>query len=220
MGKMGSEKKRDDVIHKLIQKIDENPNDAKNYYNLAAILVKQQSFDQAEELLVKSRENFNDSSSVDLLTYGLGNVYYAEGLYEKANRTFQTVRDQRLKKEANMMIAQGYFAQSEYKMAFAFGLTVLENSPSDADVNELMGDISLALGDIKMAQKYYDVALKAKKTAKLLFNRGVVEMAISKTKNNKFFDLSKEIDAKLFEQNKQRLVDVDKLLNKNVEEDD
>lgn len=177
---MTEDKKKQDIVKDLIDKIDQNPQEAENYYALATVLVKQQSFDQAEELLVKARGLFKDSHSVDLLTYGLGNVYYESGLYEKANVEFQTIKEARLKKDANLMIAQGYYAQSQYKLAFAFGLTALEQNPHDADTNELMGDVNLALGDAPRAQKYYDAALENKNTAKLLFNRGVVEMTLTK----------------------------------------
>ncbi|MCH4058987.1 MAG: tetratricopeptide repeat protein [Pediococcus pentosaceus] len=85
---MTEDKKKQDIVKDLIDKIDQNPQEAENYYALATVLVKQQSFDQAEELLVKARGLFKDSHSVDLLTYGLGNVYYESGLYEKANVEF------------------------------------------------------------------------------------------------------------------------------------
>lgn len=57
------------LVHELIQKIDQDPHNAQNYYALATVLVKQQSFDQAEELLVKARGLFSDQPSQDLLTY-------------------------------------------------------------------------------------------------------------------------------------------------------
>lgn len=210
---MTEDKKKQDIVKDLIDKIDQNPQEAENYYALATVLVKQQNFDQAEELLVKARGLFKDSHSVDLLTYGLGNVYYESGLYEKANVEFQTIKDAHLKKDANLMIAQGYYAQSQYKLAFAFGLTALEQNPHDADTNELMGDVNLALGDAPRAQKYYDAALENKNTAKLLFNRGVVEMMLTKKKTNIYFEQAKKIDKTYFESSKQRLIDIDKLLS-------
>jgi tetratricopeptide (TPR) repeat protein len=215
---MTEDKNKQNIVKELIQKIDQNPKDAGNYYALATVLVKQQSFDQAEELLVKARGLFTDTKSVDLLTYGLGNVYYESGLYEKANIAFQSIQDEQLKQDANLMIAQGYFAQSQYKLAFVFALTAWEKNADDADANELMGDINLALGDAKSAQKYYDTALQSKKTAKLLFNRGVVEMTLTQKKNNSYFEKAKEIDATFFENSKQRLIDIDKLLNESKED--
>lgn len=215
---MTEDKKKQDIVKDLIDKIDQNPQEAENYYALATVLVKQQSFDQAEELLVKARGLFKDSHSVDLLTYGLGNVYYESGLYGKANVEFQTIKDAHLKKDANLMIAQGYYAQSQYKLAFAFGLTALEQNPHDADTNELMGDVNLALGDAPRAQKYYDAALENKNTAKLLFNRGVVEMTLTKKKTNIYFEQAKKIDKTYFESSKQRLIDIDKLLSESKED--
>ncbi|MCH4058988.1 MAG: hypothetical protein LKE97_03740 [Pediococcus pentosaceus] len=116
------------------------------------------------------------------------------------------------------MIAQGYYAQSQYKLAFAFGLTALEQNPHDADTNELMGDVNLALGDAPRAQKYYDAALENKNTAKLLFNRGVVEMTLTKKKTNIYFEQAKKIDKTYFESSKQRLIDIDKLLSESKED--
>lgn len=207
------------LVHELIQKIDQDPHNAQNYYALATVLVKQQSFDQAEELLVKARGLFSDQPSQDLLTYGLGNVYYATGLYERANATFQTVKDPQYRHDANLMIAQGYYAQSQYKLAFAFALTALEQHQQDPETNELMGDINLAMGEAQAAQKYYDVALKNKNTAKLLFNRGVVEMTLTQQPDNDYFAKAKQIDPEFFIKAKQRLVDIDKLLHSSKEAD-
>jgi predicted negative regulator of RcsB-dependent stress response len=205
------------IVHELIEKINQEPDNAANYYALAIVLVKQQSFDQAEELLVKAKGLFSDAKSQDLLNYGLGNVYYESGMYDRANQIFQTVTDPKLKQDANLMIAQGYFAQNQYEMAFAFGLTAWEQQRENPDANELMGDISLAMGNASDAKTYYDVALKNKATAKLNFNRGVIEMTLTKSENNVYFDRAKQLDSEFFESSKQRLIDIDKLLNRTEE---
>lgn len=216
---MTEKDEKQNLVHELIQKIDQDPHEVQNYYALATVLVNQQSFDQAEELLVKARGLFDDQASRDLLTYGLGNVYYAAGLYERANTTFQTVKDPQYRHDANLMIAQGYFAQSQYKLAFAFALTALEQHQQDPETNELLGDINLAMGEAEAAQKYYDVALKNKDTAKLLFNRGVVEMTLTKKPDNDYFVRAKQRDPEFFVKAKQRLVDIDKLLHSSKEAD-
>ncbi len=41
---MTEDKKKQDIVKDLIDKIDQNPQEAENYYALATVLVKQQKF--------------------------------------------------------------------------------------------------------------------------------------------------------------------------------
>lgn len=44
------QQKAETLVHELIGKIDADPENAQNYYNLGSALVEMQSFPQAEEL--------------------------------------------------------------------------------------------------------------------------------------------------------------------------
>ena len=198
------------LIHKLIQKIDSNPKVAKNYYELAEVLLDGHNYEQAEELLGKARGLFKQQRDLDLIDYGLGNVYYSSGLYDKAIATFSQIKNKKLANEINIMLAQTYYAKEEYQKAFAYALTAFEKDTDNGDILELMGDIYFALGQMSEAKNEYDEALKHKKTAKLLFNRGVIEMYLVKQNNNRFFDEAKKLDEKYFNAQKQRLIDIDK----------
>ena len=80
-----------------------------------------QSFPQAEELFKRAINIFSDQpTKVDLLTYGLGNVFYSAGLYDEAIQAFQKVTDHKLKAEAYLMIGQANYAQQKYQQAMVF----------------------------------------------------------------------------------------------------
>ena len=67
------------LVHRLVMAIDEEPDKFNNYYDLGALLTRLNDFEQAEELFMKALgifEKKNDAKAVNLLNYGLGNVYY------------------------------------------------------------------------------------------------------------------------------------------------
>ncbi|WP_369404331.1 tetratricopeptide repeat protein [Secundilactobacillus collinoides] len=96
------QKASEKLMHQLIQEIDDDPDNYHTYYDLGALLVNLKSYSQAEELLMKAMGRFGDKSrqAKDTLTYGLGNVYYEAGEYQKAIAQFTQVKDKKLQSDA------------------------------------------------------------------------------------------------------------------------
>lgn len=96
------QKESEQLMHRLIQEIDDDPDNYHTYYDLGALLVNLKSYSQAEELMMKALGLFADKSRAakDTLTYGLGNVYYAAGEFQKAIAQFNKVKDSKLKSDA------------------------------------------------------------------------------------------------------------------------
>ena len=126
------------ATHKLVQAIDQDPYNVDNYYQLGTILTEMQSFPQAEELFKRAINIFKDQpAKVDLLTYGLGNVFYSAGLYDEAIQAFQKVTDHKLKTEAYLMIGQANYAQQKYQQAMVFALTASDEMPQNKEPKRL-----------------------------------------------------------------------------------
>lgn len=208
------------VIHQLIQKIDRQPNNFHNYYDLATFLVEAKDYQQAEELLMKALGIFdNDSDDVkDTLKFGLGNVYYAAEEYDKAIKTFQQINDDKLQSEAYIMLAQSYMAKGDNKRAMVFALSAQSTKHDDPTVNQMIGDNLLALGNFKQAGEFYDIVLKHEpKDGKANFNRGLVAM-VDDEPFERYFQTAKESDPDYFQKGQQKLKDIEKFVQLNKKE--
>lgn len=207
--------KNEQIVKKMVKSLDEDPYDPKRYYDLGSMLTKIQSFQQAEELFLKGLNVFTkDPSKQGLLHYGLGNVYYATGLYEKAISEFSKVKDAKLKADALLMIAQGYYAQNQYQQAMVFALTASENATQDPAPKALLGDCFLATGDFQNAQKYYDKALALnKKDIHVNFQRGLTAL-VQGQKADIYFTRVKKRDPQYLKKHQERLNDIASLLKK------
>ncbi len=150
------------AIHKLVEKVDREPNNYHNYYDLATFLVEAKDYEQAEELLMKALGLFDKSSQdvKDTLKFGLGNVYYAAAEYDKAIKIFQEIDDKKLQAESYLMLAQSYMAKGDNKRAMVFALSAQSSRHDDPDVNQMIGDNLLALGNFEQAGEFYDIVLK------------------------------------------------------------
>jgi len=207
------------LVHELVVKIDKHPDDYHNYYELATVLVEGKDYQQAEELLMKALGLFSksDQSVTDLLKYGLGNVYYAAEEYDKAIEIFQTIVDPQLKVKAYVMLAQSYMAKGDNKRAMVFALTAQSESRDDPEVNKLIGDNLLSLGNFQQAGEFYDLALKVDaNNGQVNFDRGIVAL-VNDENYQEYFEKAKKFDPDYYEKGQQRLQDIEKFiqLNKN-----
>lgn len=173
------------LVHRLVMAIDEEPDKFNNYYDLGALLTRLNDFEQAEELFMKALgifEKKNDAKAVNLLNYGLGNVYYSVGKINEAIKQYNKIDDAKLKADSYLMLAQSYMKQKNYQQAVAYGLTAHDLRPQDPEINQAIGDSLLALGEFKQAKNYYDLILKRHPgRADTQFNRGLVAMVLGES---------------------------------------
>lgn len=219
-----AENKRDEIqkeaevnLHKLVKAIDEKPDNYQAYYELSAFLIKLQNFSQAEELLMKSLGMFADSNkkAEDLLIYGLGNVYYSAGEFEKAIKQFNSVKDHNLKCDSYIMMAQSYIAKDDYKHGLVFLLTAKDYRKQDPEINQLIGECLLALGDFQQSAEFYDQILRSKPNdGKANFDRGLVSMVLGE-KYADYFAKAEKYDKANFDQKQSRIQDIEKLVKDN-----
>ena len=114
------------LVHRLVTAIDEEPDKFNNYYDLGALLTRLNDFAQAEALFIKALgifEKKNEAKAVNLLNYGLGNVYYSVGKTNEAIKQYNKIDDAKLKADSYLMLAQSYMKTKNYQQAVAYGLT-------------------------------------------------------------------------------------------------
>lgn len=211
------------AIHKLVQAIDRDPYNVENYYQLGTILTEMQSFPQAEELFKKALNIFeNDSDKVDLLTYGLGSVYYSTGLYDEAIQEFQKITDNKLKSQAYLMIAQANYAQQRYQQAMVFALTASDQIPNTKEPKRLLADCFLALGKFEDAANFYQQVLEIDPDdLHTLFQLGVIKFTQESPKSaDKYFEKVKSLDKDYFERMQGRLSDVQRVIKSKDQADE
>ncbi|MTV82898.1 tetratricopeptide repeat protein [Lactobacillus sp. CRM56-3] len=211
-----NKKKSEKLLHKLVQAVDAHPDDYHTYYDLGALLVELKSYSQAEELMMKALGLFADKSqdAKDTLTYGLGNVYYAAGEYQKAIEQFNQVKDSQLKSDAYLMLSQSYMGNNDHKTALVFALTAAQNHQQDPQVNQLIADNLLAVGSFQEAAKYYDKVLKSDpKNGQAEFDRGIAAVVLGDDASE-YFKAAKQLDPQYYEKGQSRLAGIQTLLTK------
>lgn len=199
------------LVHRLITAIDEQPEKVNNYYDLGSLLTRLQSYEQAEELFMKARgifEQKNDRNAINLLNYGLGNLYYTVGKVKSAIDYYNKIDDPKLKADSYLMLAQSYMKEKQYKQAVAYGLTALELRPGDAAINQVLGDSFLALGEFEQARGYYDDILKHHPgRADTQFNRGLVAMVLGEDYHN-YLTQAQQLDPDFYKKSEKRIADI------------
>lgn len=199
------------LVHRLITAIDEQPNKVNNYYDLGSLLTRLQSYEQAEELFMKALgifEQQGDRDAINLLNYGLGNLYYTVGKVKSAIDYYNKIDDPKLKADSYLMLAQSYMKEKQYKQAVAYGLTALELRPDDAAINQVLGDSFLALGEFEQARGYYDAILKHHPgRADTQFNRGLVAMVLGEDYHN-YLTQAQQLDPDFYKKSEKKIADI------------
>lgn len=210
------------LVHRLVMAIDEEPDKFNNYYDLGALLTRLNDFEQAEELFMKALgifEKKNDAKAVNLLNYGLGNVYYSVGKINEAIKQYNKIDDAKLKADSYLMLAQSYMKQKNYQQAVAYGLTAHDLRPQDPEINQAIGDSLLALGEFKQAKNYYDLILKRHPgRADTQFNRGLVAMVLGEPYQD-YLNQSQRLDPDYYAQSEKRISDIEHFLQKQSGQD-
>ena len=208
-------KETEKLVHKLIAAIDEHPEKVNNYYDLGSLLTRLNDYQQAEELFMKALGIFEakeDQDAMNLLNYGLGNLYYEVGKVNEALKLYNSIDDPKLKADSYLMMAQSYMKNGQHKQAVAYGLTALESRPDDPEINQVIGDSLLALGEFKQAKQYYDAILKRHPgRADTQFNRGLVAMVLGEPYHD-YLAQAKQLDLNYYQKSEQRIAEIEKTL--------
>ncbi len=203
------------LVHRLVTAIDEHPEKVNNYYDLGSLLTRLQSYEQAEELFMKALgifEKKDDRDAINLLNYGLGNLYYTVGKVKSAIDYYNKIDDPKLKADSYLMLAQSYMKEKQYKQAVAYGLTALELRPGDAAINQVLGDSFLALGEFEQARGYYDEILKHHPgRADTQFNRGLVAMVLGEDYHN-YLTQAQQLDPDFYKKSEKKIADIKNFL--------
>ena len=209
------QKQTEQLIHRLVEAINEAPDKFNNYYDLGSLLTRLQDYEQAEELFMKALGIFEpkgDQKAVNLLKYGLGNLYYSVGHVDRAISYYNQIEDAKLKGDAYLMLAQSYMKKQAYKQAVAYGLTALDLRPTDPEIAQVLGDSCLALGEFKPAKDYYDRILKRHQgRADTQFNRGLVAMALGEPYES-FLTQAKQLDPDYYAKSEQKIAEIEHTL--------
>ena len=210
-----AKKQTEKLVHRLVEAIDAEPDKFNNYYDLGSLLTRLKDYQQAEELFMKALGIFEpkgDQKAINLLKYGLGNLYYSVDQVEKAITYYSQIDDPKIKADAYLMLAQSYMKKKQYKQAVAYGLTALELRPSDPEIAQVLGDSCLALGEFKQAKQYYDQILKRHPgRADTQFNRGLVAMALGEPYES-FLTQAKQLDLDYYEKSEAKIADIEHTL--------
>lgn len=205
------------TLHKLITDIDTHPYNYHTYYDLGTFLVELHNYVQAEELFMKALGLFAKRSqqAKDTLTYGLANVYYAAGEFDKAIKYFNQVQTSKLKVNAYIMLAQSYMSKKDYKRAVLFALTAQGFRKQDPMINRLLGENLQALGNFREAIQFYETSITADpQNGATHFNLGICHMVIGKPFQDDF-QLAKKYDPRYVKRGQKRLADIERFIQVN-----
>lgn len=205
------------LVHRLVKAIDEEPNKFNNYYDLGSLLTRLNDYVQAEELFQKALgifEQRGDQRAINFLQYGLGNLYYTVGKVDEAIKLYNKIDDDKLKADSYLMLAQSYMKKKQYKQAVAYGLTAYDLSADDPEINQVLGDSMLALGEFQKAKDYYDqILLHHPGRADTQFNRGLVAMALDEP-YKKYLAQAQQLDLDYYQKSEKKIAEIEHALQK------
>lgn len=168
--------------------------------------------DQAVELLQRSLNIFPDNLAIK---YNLGNIYFNQSKIDQAMPIFNELLTGDFSKPATFMLAQCYQQLGDNNHALVYAITAAENEKEDEGYPQLVGDLLLATGNIEQAQNYYQLSVDIRKNEKNTFNLALCKSVLDEDGSKELFEESKKINNKYYEDNIQRLADIQKLINGN-----
>lgn len=201
--------KEQDAVVLLAKELEKNFRQLPLILQLSTYLSYGGEFEQAEELLIKAKGLFAKELTID---YNLGNIYYTQGEYDKAQAIFDSLVNKKFGHEAMFMLAQTLNKLGQVNQALVYAITASDMVNNDAAYPELVGDLFMSIGDFNHAKDYYQNSYDIKINEKNSFNLGLCKMAL-KEEYKKYFSESKKINSEFYEKNIQKLDDIQKLIN-------
>ncbi|MEJ6348340.1 tetratricopeptide repeat protein [Holzapfeliella sp. He02] len=150
----------DEAVHLLVEQIDQNPKETAGYLQLSLFLVKGNELEKAIELLLKAANLVENPKD---LYFNLATSYYLKGDLEKSLNLLNQLPDTADNLYQKALV---YFNVQNYQKALAYGMTAEQKNPTDTQIQELMGDLWLAMGELTQAQRYFEKIIATKPTAK------------------------------------------------------
>lgn len=196
--------KSKEAIHQLIALIDQEPKNANNYMQLATYLLDQGSPEQAQELLEKARGLVDNPGDLD---YDLAVAYYANGDFDKSLALLKNIPNDDLTLYQKALV---YLKMGQTSRALAHALSIKEQGDK---VKELLGDIWLALGDLKAAEGSFLAIPEKKRSAKVNFLLGVSCLEADQDRADQFFAKAEKMDPKYYKQAKNQYQSLLKLVS-------
>ncbi|WEV51941.1 tetratricopeptide repeat protein [Lactobacillus sp. ESL0731] len=181
----------DQKIHQLITKIDQQPQKADNYLQLATYLLNEGSFAQATQLLEQAKQLVKKPQDLD---YDLAVCYYMQGDFDKALTLLDQIPNDDLVLYQKALV---YLKIGQKQKALAYALTIKK---LDNRVRELLGDIWLSLGQLKEARTSYEQIPPAARSAKVNFLLGITVLEDDRKKAQEFLQTAKKLDPKYYQQ--------------------
>ena len=112
------------------------------------------------------------------------------------------------------MLAQSYMKKKQYKQTVSYGLTAYDLSADDPEINQVLGDSMLALGEFEKAKQYYDqILLHHPGRADTQFNRGLVAMALDEP-YKKYLSQARQLDLDYYQKSEKKISDIEHALQK------
>ena len=193
-----------EAIHKLVEKIDKNPQKMENYLQLSTYLMEQGSSDQAVKLLEEAKHLVKKPQELD---YNLAVCYYMQGDFDKSLALLEKIPNDDISLYQKALV---YLKLDQSQKALAYAMTIKK---IDNRVKELLGDIWLSLGDTKQAEATYCQIAEKERNSKVNFLIGICLLENNRDEAEKFFALSKKQDEKYFEQAKNQYSAIMKMIN-------
>ncbi|BDR60415.1 tetratricopeptide repeat protein [Lactobacillus xylocopicola] len=191
-------------VHRLITEIDADPHNTENYLRLATLLVEAGSFDQARQLLEKAQTLVENPQDLD---YDLAVCYYLQGEFTKSLQLLEQIPNDDLVLYQKALV---FLKIGQAQKALAYALTIKK---SDERVNELLGDIWLALGSDQAAKASFEDIAPTQRTAKVNFRLGIATLASDRDQAEKYLHRAQKQDPQYFGQAQKQYAAILKMIN-------
>ena len=198
-------------IHKLIEKIDQNPQKTENYLKLSTELIEQGSFAQATQLLEQAKHLVKHPQDLD---YDLAVCYYMQGDFDKSLTLLNQIPNDDLVLYQKALV---FLKLGQGQKALAHALTIKQ---VDDKVLELLGDIWLSLGELSEARTCYEKISPNKRTAKVYFMLGISILDSDREKATSYLKNAKENDPEYFKQAQEQYGAILKMVNEAEKKND
>ena len=184
------------------QVLYDNPGEIRATKGVITILFKQSYFQRAIEYWEPLPSGNDLWTDINILIM-IGNCYRKVRNFEKAIASFEKAFSiDKTNPEPIKELADSYRGIKGYKLAKKYYLEYLENEPNNISILTRTGDVSMHLGEIDDAEKYYKMALDIEENMFALI--GMAKIELLKNNTLKAMEMFSYIEKK-FPKHKERI---------------